>query len=415
MGRQLIGIGIGIIVIVVALVLLRPGPATNEEPGHRRLVVSSRLWSQPHERQFVLESIIGPFEREQNCTVELQVFDDVKQLQRMKVQQTSDTVGTDVAIVYVSRMANWVEDGLVVDLRPYETAWEGRSFVEAFESMTTFAGKRYFLPIGADDYLLCANREALKYLPEGLDAQNLSWHQLVQWARRIAEGEGEGKFAVTGVAQKMLIYQVSAAILSYGGGFPDVASPEAILAWRVLTGLHGALTPAVGTYDTVVPAMKRGEAWLTVTHNARVGEIHASNPTQYVVAPAPHGPAGRGSVAGVSGVGIVRGAGQPELAAAFLGYLTRPDIQMKLAIGTGGFIPTVTEAVKELGDSVQEQVIAKSMQVLEEGNLAYIPAVQNWSSVKIVYDEAFRKVVMRDGEVDVEYLRAAQETIDTFR
>ena len=131
--------------------------------------------------------------------------------------------------------------------------------------------------------------------------------------------------------------------------------------------------------------------------------------------PAPRGPAGIGSVAGVSGFGLVRGAPSRDLAVAFLDYMTRPDVQLKLAKGTGGFIPTVQETTDVLGESTEDEVIRKSLKVLEEGRLAYIPPSKDWGTVKLVFDEAFYKMVLETGAVDAAYLRKQQARIDALR
>ena len=73
--------------------------------------------------------------------------------------------------------------------------------------------------------------------------------------------------------------------------------------------------------------MMREESWLTVFHNARAGQVYDSNPTQFTLAPAPSGPAGIGSIAGVSGYAILKGAPNYDLSVAFLEYLTSPSAQ----------------------------------------------------------------------------------------
>jgi len=414
MNKRLVHILLAAGVVVVALLL-----ATNRRPAatrpDRRLVVLSRLWSAPHEKDFVITDILSPFEDAHDCTVDFQTLDDEALLKRLSVQQLAEQITTDVAIVYVSRMREWVAKGLVIDLTPSVAAWADRTFCGGFAGMTTFNERQYFLPIGADTYLLCANREALKYLPQGASLSSLSWPHFADWALAILEGEGEGKLAVTGVAQKMLIYQFSAAVLSYGGGFPDVASPGALAAWRLFIKMRGAFTPTVRTYDSVVPAMKRGEAWLTVAHNARVGEIFSSNPVNFVIAPPPRGPAGMGAVAGVSGLAVVKGCPHPGLAVAFVEYLTRPDVQVKLARGTGGFIPTVNETAALLGQSREDQVIRAAADVLERGLLAYIPTYRDWPGVKLAYDEAFHEMVLGTGEIETDRLQEAQTRINRIR
>jgi multiple sugar transport system substrate-binding protein len=378
-------------------------------------VVLSRLWSSPYEKDFVKREVVRPFEREHGCTVDFQTLDDDALLKRVQVQQESGKVAADVVIVYVSRMREWVDRGYVEDLTALVESWPERTFAPAFAGMTRFDGAQRFLPIGADDYLLCANRRALDYLPEGAQVGTLSWDAFAAWAAAVARGEGEGKLAVSGVPQKMWIYQAGAVVLAYGGGFPDFGSEGAARAWGLLARLHrdGAFTPTVRTYDSVVPPMKRGEAWLTVAHNARVGEVYASAPAQFVVAPPPRGPAGRGSVVGVSGLAVLKGAPQRALAEAFLAHITRPDVQVTLAKGTGGFIPTVRESASLLGETHRDEIIKQASAVLAEGVLAYIPATENWAAVKQLYDEVLDHV-LEGGEIDAARLSGWQRRLDAI-
>jgi multiple sugar transport system substrate-binding protein len=313
-------------------------------------------------------------------------------------------------------MGEWVAADYVEDLTDVVKTWEDRTFSKGFDPMTIFDGKRYFVPIGADVYLLAANKKALPYLPEGADVQDITWEQVVEWSIAMAEGEGEGKHAVTGVPQKALIYQYGGVILSYGGTFPTINSPEALQAWELLVKMQNAYTPTVMTYDNPIEPMKRGEAWLTIAHNANVGDIYNSNPAQFVIAPAPKGPAGIGSVAGTSGFAIVKGAPNKEMAVKLIEYMSRPDIQLKIAKGAGGFIPPVDEAIALLGDTVLDEVIEKALHVMNNGVLSFIPPIYGttWGSVKLVYDEAFKELVMDKGAVDKAYLDKAQELIDSY-
>ncbi len=400
-------------VTVVALFIVGLSIAVFAED---RVVLSSRLWSPPHEQEFVINEVLKPFEEENNVKVVFQIVDDNTLLDRAKVQQETGNVSTDVVIAYCQRMPEWVAAGYVEDLTELASGWKDRTFSKGFDSMTIFDGKRYFVPIGADVYLLAANKKALQYLPEGADVQNITWEQVVDWSIAMAKGEGEGKHAVTGVPQKALIYQYGGVILSYGGEFPTINSPEALKAWELLVKMKDAYTPTVLTYDSLIEPMKRGEAWLTIAHNANVGDIYNSNPSQFVIAPAPKGPAGIGSVAGTSGFAIMKDAPNKELAIKLVEYMTRPDIQLKIAKGAGGFIPPVDEAIGLLGDDTQDEVIQKSLHVMNNGVLSFIPPIYgpNWGSVKLVYDEAFKKLILGDGTVDNAYLDEAQTTIESY-
>jgi multiple sugar transport system substrate-binding protein len=399
-------------VLAAVIFLANRDPEDTGGKKRRKLVVASRLWAPPHEKEFVLTRVIRPFEEEHGCTVDFQTFDDDSLLKKAQVQKATGNVSTDVVIAYVSRMREWVENGYVADLTEAVSSWDDRSFGQGFAGMTAIEGRQYFAPIGGDVYLFCANRKALKYLPDTADPTNLTWNQLADWSLAVAEGEGQGKFAFSGVAQKMLIYQVSAPILSYGGGFPDLSSKGAHEAWRLLLRMRPGFAPTIQSYDSVVPPMKRRETWLTVAHCARVGEIYSSNPTEFIIAPAPHGPEGIGSVAGVSGFAVMEGTAEKELSLEFIEYMTSPAVQLQLAKGTGGFIPTVKETAALLGDTDRDEIIRNAINVLDNGSLAYIPACEEWASVKLVFDETFNTMIMDNGRIDPEYLDRMQNKIN---
>lgn len=216
---------------------------------------------------------------------------------------------------------------------------------------------------------------------------------------------------------KSLIYMYGGMFLSYGGPFPVINSPGAKEGWKLLTRMHKAYSPTVMTYDNVTAPMKSGEAWLTVAHMARVGEAYRSNPSNYVIAPAPRGPKGIGSIAGVSGFGVPVGAEHRDLALKFIEYMTRPDIAVKVARGTGGFLPPIDEAIKVLGDSPVDQVIKNGVLVLQKGIVSGVPGsdYKSWGAVKQVYDDVFKEMIIGTGVYDETLIDNAQKKIDALK
>ncbi|MCP4358468.1 MAG: extracellular solute-binding protein [Chloroflexi bacterium] len=391
-----------------------PAEAPEVEAGPRTLVFSSRLFSPPREQEFFINEVIKPFEEEHNVTVNFQILDDQTLLDRAQVQQDTDHVTTDIVAAHNSRMAEWIDAGYVEDLTDVVTSWDDRTFSEAFSQDTNMDGHQYFLPVGADVYLLLANNQALPYLPDGADIDAMTWEQYAEWANAIAEGEGEGKVCITGIPAKSWIYMFGGSGLSYGAGFPDINSPEAAEAWAIWASMGDAFIPSVLNVDSCVDPMMREESWLTVFHNARAGQVYASNETQFSLAPAPSGPTGIGTIAGVSGYGIMQGSENYDLALEFLEYLTRPDIQVKISKGTGGFIPPVEEAIEYLGDEATDEVINKAILVLNNGIVSGVPAgnYQDWGAVKQVFDDVFVDMVLNgDGTVDQAMLDAAAEAL----
>ncbi len=382
--------------------------------GERTLVFSSRLFSPAREQEYFTNEIIKPFEEEHGVKIIFQILDDDTLLQRAQIQQETDHVTTDIIAAHNGKMPEWLDAGYVEELTDLVASWTDRTFSEAFEADTNRDGHQYFRPVGADVYLLLAHEQAMAYLPEGADVDHLTWEEYATWANAIAEGEGEGKVCITGIPKNSWVYQFGGSALSYGSGFPDINSPEAAEAWAIWTSMKDAFVPSVLNISTCVDPMMREESWLTVFHNARAGQVYSSNPTAYTLAPAPSGPVGIGTIAGVSGYAIMKGSENYDLAVDFLEYLTRPDIQVKIAKGTGGFIPPVQEAVDYIGEEAIDEVITKAILVLEQGIPSGVPAYlyQDWGAVKLVFDDLFVEMVLNgDGTVDQAMLDAAAEAL----
>ncbi|MCG2769021.1 MAG: extracellular solute-binding protein [Anaerolineae bacterium] len=387
------------------------------EVAPKTLVFTSRLFSPPREQEFFINEIIKPFQKEHGVTVNFQILDDNTIFERAELQTATDHITTDIICAHNGKMPDWLNAGYVEDLTDVIAGWTDRTFSPTFNSDTNRDGHQYFIPVGADVYLLLANNKALPYLPAGVDIQNITWEEYAAWSNAIAEGEGEGKTVITGIPMKSWVYQFGGSALSYGAGFPDINSPEAVKAWEIWASMGDAFIPTVLNVDNCVDPMMREEAWLTVFHCARAGQVYASNETQFTLAPAPKGPTGIGSIAGVSGYAILKGAPNYDLAVSFLEYITRPDNQVKIAKGTGGFIPPVQEAIDYVGNEAIDEVISKAVVVLEQGVVSGVPGYlyQDWGAVKQVYDDIFVDMILNgDGTVDLAMLDAAQAKLDAL-
>jgi multiple sugar transport system substrate-binding protein len=401
--------------LVTIGLLFAGGQAGKAGDAPTSLIVSSRLYSRATETKFLYDEIFPEFEAENNVVIKFEILDDEPLLKRARLQNETGRYTTDVVIAGTGWMPQWIENGFVEAL-PVDQ-WKDRTFSAAFMTTTSSGGKTYFAPVGADVYLMLANKKAMKYLPAGADVQNITWEQYINWAVAIAEGEGEGKTAVTGVPMQSLIYMYGGMFLSYGGDFPIINSPGAVAGWKLLTKMKNAYSPTVMTYDNVTIPMKSGETWLTVAHMARMGEAYRSNPANYIIAPAPKGPKGIGSIAGASGFALPAGAPNPDLAIKFIEFMTRPDIAVRIARGTGGFLPPIDESIDVLGDSPIDEVIKKGVMVLQNGVLSGVPAsdYSSWGAVKQVYDDVFAEMIIGTGEFDMALLDAAQARLDALK
>lgn len=380
------------------------------------LVIASSLFGPPEEEEYFINEIIAPFEAAHGVSVTLQILSDDAILESAKHQQNTGVITTNLVIVHNSRMSEWVDLDYVEDLTASVNGWTDRHFIPIFEEDTSRDGKQYFLPVVADVYLLLANNQALPYLPSGADVQDLTWEQYAAWSTAIESNIGEGRSVVTGVPRKSFIYHFGAAAMSHGARFPEINSPGAVESWKILLSMKDAFIPNVRDVENCMYPMESGEAWLAVLHNARAGWVYTE--TQFTVAPAPKGPSGIGSVAGMSGIGIMKDTPDRSLAIMFLEYLTRPENLVKLSRGLG-FIPPMQEALDLLGDEPGDEVIESAVRVLENGVVSGVPAAdyRDWGEVKQVFDDAFVALVLNNatGTVDLSYLAQAQRDIDASR
>ena len=80
--------------------------ATPVPEGRQTLVFDSRLWSPPHEQEFVINEVLKPFGEENNCQVNFSIIDDDTLLKRAKLQKDTGNVTTDLVGVGGRRGVN---------------------------------------------------------------------------------------------------------------------------------------------------------------------------------------------------------------------------------------------------------------------------------------------------------------------
>ena len=380
------------------------------------LSVASRVFSPPDEQKFIRENIIPLFEQENpGVKVDFEILSDSEQLDKLTAQKQAGKMTVDVILTYVSNFTNLVKAGVVADLTPdMAKIAPNRTLSAGFLKQGNFDGKQYFIPFAGDDYALIINRKALDYLPDGVSLNTITYDQLVAWAKNIYDKTGNKMFAIPGVRMGLLTYIVGSSVLAYGGGFPDVNSPEAQKAWGMWYSMYPYINDAWTTYKSVIDPMLREECWLAITHIARAGQVYLSDPTKFTLAPVPYGPVNRGSVAGNNSIAVVNGAPHPNLALKFVEFMTRPAIQAKIAEHLS-FIPAVKEAVDILPPGPSRDILATGNAGMT-GIVAFIPGPTapggDWGVVKQAYEDSFYYICARNKGVDVNYLNMQQSIIN---
>lgn len=258
-----------------------------------------------------------------------------------------------------------------------------------------------YIPWAQATYIMAANTAALDYLPEGADVDNLTWPLLAEWCQAIADGEGVNK---CGLPKAGLFHRFLEGYMwpSYTGGM--VSEFRSSEAEDMMTFLRDDLWPTMNpesiTYEFMQEPLLSGDVWVAFDHVARLIEAFTAEPDTFVAFPTPSGPAGRGFMPVIVGLGIPADSPNPEAAAAVIDYLTTPEVQAQV-LADLAFFPVIEGVdVSSLPEGVQ--IEAEAVDKLANSADA-LPALlpvglgDRGGDINQIFRDAFDRVVV-DGE-----------------
>jgi multiple sugar transport system substrate-binding protein len=196
-----------------------------------------------------------------------------------------------------------------------------------------------YLPWMQATYLMAANKKALEFLPQGADINNITYDQLIEWSKKIAEATGSPKFGLP-AGPKGLKHRFFQGFLypSYTKSMvTKFRSAEAEAGWNKLKQLWSYTNPNSTSYAFMQEPLLTEEVWVAFDHIARLAEAFNQRPDDFVAFPAPAGPAGRGFMPVVAGVAIPKTAPDMEKAKALAGYMLKPETQIATLRATNFF------------------------------------------------------------------------------
>jgi multiple sugar transport system substrate-binding protein len=262
----------------------------------------------------------------------------------------------------------------------------------------------YYVPWMQATYIMAAKKEALQYLPEGADINALTWDQFAQWCQNLMDQTGGPK---CGFPKAGLFHRLLQGFLwpSYTGGMvTKFKSQEAadMLVWA-RDKLWPTVHPQSISYEFMQEPLQSGEVWVAFDHVARLIQALNADPENYVAFPAPAGPAGRGYMPVVVGLGIPKNAPNPDAAKALIDYLTKPETQ-KRVLSDLAFFPVVT-GVDTSGLPAGVALEAGAVEATSNASDA-LPALipiglgARGGEINQIYKDAFDRVVLENQDVN---------------
>ncbi|KUO75759.1 MAG: hypothetical protein APF77_22210 [Clostridia bacterium BRH_c25] len=386
-------------------------PNTGEKAETKTLKVVSQMFYDPLQQQYVKENILPKFKEETGIDVELQVVANASELYKtLEAQKNTGKWTTDLLIAHDSAAVDTVKQYGAV--KAYDQQPSG-TFITQFDDNFVVDGKRYYIPLQADVYLLIANKKALPYLEElGYEVNDLTWVQLAEWCNNIKAKTGTARYVFPALAGKFTTYEFNAIQLAYGAEYvPVFNTPEAKEAFDVIISMKDSILPSSPTIDFPTVPLASEEAWITIFHQAYANTSYSQAPDKFVVAPVPKGKDGsRGTIAGGHGIGIVAGSPNQEAAEKFVEFLLRDDILYDVMNNTGPWVPSKQEVINKLGSSPADVIMKMGLETLSgDTRIERVRSSEynDWGQVKKLYEDTFNDI-LSGKKINQEYLEAKQ-------
>ncbi len=261
-----------------------------------------------------------------------------------------------------------------------------------------------YMPWMQAGYVMVADKKALEHLPEGADVNNLTYDQLTAWGKAMREATGQPKIGFP-AGPKGLMHRFFQGFL-YPSYTKSVVtrfrSPEAEEMWNDFKALWAETNPASTNYGFMQEPLLTGEVWVAWDHVARLQEALNARPDDFVVFQVPAGPAGRGFMPVVAGIGIPRTSPNVEDAKELVAYMMKPETQIATLKATAFFPVVEVELPADLPKGIQMSapVLAAQSQA-SDAVPSLLPIGLGGASGKFnkVFSDAFQRIVLGGQDV----------------
>ncbi len=398
-----------------------PAPAEPESGiTSTELNITFTAAGQPHEREYIIDTYIKGFEDQYGVTVNVEFITQADGIVKIESEQDTGNIISDVIYADTANMAPYVNGGWMEDISGM--IHDGSTITAMYDGTTNQGGARLFVPNSFDIYVLAASVDALPYLPDGLTQDDvingITWEQYAQWAVNIAAGEGVGKAMMPALSEgSQLLYPMAGMGMAYGGGFPEFTSAgfKSALGLIATMAQGDAFFPEQAQYSAPTDPMNNGDVWLTFAHMGPIGVAYSAAPNNWVIGAAPKGSVGAGSTSGAWCWGIQKGAPHADLAAAFIDYVTTPQVNYDFCVNFGGVLSPIEETASLITSS--DVVMNAGSKMLGDTIVSGVPSTEysDWNAVKLLYHAAFDEVLDTGAVPDDAFLSDLQAQCEALK
>lgn len=374
--------------------------------GGAKIVWASTQLNPPEERAFVLNELIPPFKEETGIDVEFVPLSYADLSTRLEAEMSSGEVTLDVVADLHGGLDYFNSKGWLTDLSGKIKELQGRTFIESYlQYATDQNGKVFYVPWMSATYVMVVNKEAFKYLPEGLTQEDVmkgtekwTYDALLEWLENIYKQTGKKAFGLPAGPKGLLHRFIHGYLYPSFTGYETKKfdSPEALEMWDYFKDLWEYTNPASTTWDAMADPLLQGDVLIAWDHTARIKNAITTKPDQFVVVPVPRGPKGRGFIVVLAGLAIPKNAPHQEEAWKLIEYLTRPETQVKV-MEKVGFFPTVKEASNAVPEGPLKILVngVTAQSSTSDALIVMIPNLgEKGGEFSAIYRDAFTRIVL---------------------
>ena len=240
-----------------------------------------------------------------------------------------------------------VDRNLLEDLTPLANKLKDRGFPAEFLSLGKLGGStQVYIPWMQATYIMGINKQALQYLPSGVNQDNMTYVQLTEWCKNIFEKTGQKRCGFPAGPMSLMHRFIQGYLYpSYTGGLVSTyKSADAVKMWEDFKALWQYVNPQSAQIDFMQEALLSGQVWVGFDHVARLVNAFKEKPNDFVSAPAPKGPKGLYYMSVLAGLAIPKSTPNKSGAEAFIDYMTTAETQAK-TLAAVAFFPVLDKAM----------------------------------------------------------------------
>jgi multiple sugar transport system substrate-binding protein len=202
--------------------------------------------------------------------------------------------------------------------------------------------RQLYIPWIQATYVVAINKQAIRYLPRGTKATNLTYGQFNQFAKNIKAGVGQSRVGFPAGANGLIhrFFQGYLVPAFSGGVVTTFKSPAAANGWNYMRGLWDSVHPQSVAYEFMQDPLLSGEVLMAWEHVARLRAALIARPDDFIVVPSPVGPKGLAYMPVLAGLAIPRTAPNIAGAKALIRHLLSVRTQAR-TLSAVGFFPVV--------------------------------------------------------------------------